>query len=45
MSDADYRAALDRFEAMGYDITRFKRVPQFPSQVGQPGFQSPGDAH
>lgn len=45
MSDADYRAALGRFEAMGYDISRFRRVPQFPSQIGQPGFQSPGDAN
>lgn len=45
MSDADYRAALSRFEAMGYDISRFRRVPQFASQIGQPGFQSPGDAN
>ncbi|CAJ0807570.1 lipocalin family protein [Ralstonia holmesii] len=45
MSDADYRAALSRFDAMGYDISRFRRVPQVPSQIGQPGFQSPGDAN
>ncbi|WP_260392936.1 lipocalin family protein [Ralstonia sp. SET104] len=44
MSDADYRAALGRLEAMGYDTSRLRRVPQFPSQLGQPGFQSPGDA-
>ena len=45
MSDTDYRAALGRFEAMGYDTSRFRRVPQFPGQIGQPGFQSPGDGN
>jgi apolipoprotein D and lipocalin family protein len=45
MSDADYRAALSRFDEMGYDISRFRRVPQVPGQIGQPGFQSTGDAN
>ncbi|HEV3428587.1 MAG TPA: lipocalin family protein [Paraburkholderia sp.] len=38
ISDADYRALLARLDGMGYDTSRFRRVPQLPSQVGQPGF-------
>jgi len=34
---------LARLQAMGYDISRFRRVPQFPEQLGQPGFTHPGD--
>lgn len=43
MDDATYRALLARFDAMGYDTTRFRRVPQHPAQIGQPGFVAPGD--
>jgi apolipoprotein D and lipocalin family protein len=39
MSDADYQAALQRFAAAGYDVSKFKRVPQTPQQIGAPGFQ------
>jgi apolipoprotein D and lipocalin family protein len=42
MSDDTYRALLSRLDAMGYDTTRFRRVPQSPEQLGQAGFQSPG---
>jgi apolipoprotein D and lipocalin family protein len=41
MDDATYHALLARLDAMGYDSTRFRRVPQFPAQLGQPGFASP----
>lgn len=42
MSEDVYRSLLARLDAMGYDIARFRRVPQSPEQIGQPGFQSPG---
>jgi apolipoprotein D and lipocalin family protein len=42
MSDDIYRSMLARLDAMGYDTARFSRVPQSPEQIGQPGFQSPG---
>jgi apolipoprotein D and lipocalin family protein len=42
MSDDTYHALLARLDAMGYDTTRFRRVPQSPEQIGQPGFASPG---
>jgi len=38
ISEDDYRALLARLDAMGYDTSRFRRVPQLPGQVGQPGF-------
>lgn len=41
MDDDTYRALLARLDAMGYDTSRFRRVPQSPEQVGQPGFDSP----
>jgi apolipoprotein D and lipocalin family protein len=41
ISEDDYRALLGRLDAMGYDTSRFRRVPQIPSQVGQPGFVRP----
>jgi apolipoprotein D and lipocalin family protein len=28
-------------DAMGYDTSRVRRVPQMPSQLGRPGFESP----
>jgi apolipoprotein D and lipocalin family protein len=42
MSEDTYKSMLARLDAMGYDTTRFRRVPQSPEQIGQPGFQSPG---
>ncbi|WP_250510896.1 lipocalin family protein [Caballeronia sp. GACF4] len=42
MNDETYRSLLARLDAMGYDTTQFRRVPQSPEQIGQPGFQSPG---
>lgn len=42
MDNATYEAMLSRFAAEGYDTTMFRRVPQFPDQIGQPGFIDPG---
>lgn len=42
MDDATYHALLARFDAMGYDTSQFRRVPQRPEQIGLPGFASPG---
>jgi apolipoprotein D and lipocalin family protein len=42
MDDETYRSLLARFDAMGYDTSRFRRVPQRPEQIGLPGFASPG---
>lgn len=39
LDDATYAKLLAKLEAQGYDSTRFRRVPQQPSQIGQPGFQ------
>lgn len=38
MDNGTYAALLDRFAALGYDPQKFRRIPQFPEQVGQPGF-------
>ena len=40
--DADYRALLARFHALGYDETKFRKFIQLPEQIGQPGFWSDG---
>jgi apolipoprotein D and lipocalin family protein len=45
ISDDTYRALLGRLDAMGYDTSRFRRVPQRPEQLGKEGFASPGDAN
>ncbi len=42
VDDADYHALLDRFAALGYDTTRFRKVIQLPEQVGLPGFWNDG---
>jgi apolipoprotein D and lipocalin family protein len=42
IDDADYRALLERFQQLGYDSSRFRKVVQFPWQIGQPGFWSNG---
>lgn len=39
IDDALYADLLARFEALGYDTRRILKVPQFPEDVGQPGFQ------
>jgi apolipoprotein D and lipocalin family protein len=42
IGDADYQALLERFAALGYDPTRFRKVVQRPEQIGQPGYWSDG---
>jgi len=41
MREQVYRSVLTQLDAMGFDTTRFKRIPQFPEQLGQPGFYAP----
>ncbi len=41
VSEDVYRSLLTKLDAMGFDTTRFRRVPQFPGQIGQPGFYAP----
>lgn len=38
MPEAMYQAILSKLDAMGFDTGRFKRVVQFPEQIGKPGF-------
>jgi apolipoprotein D and lipocalin family protein len=42
IDDADYQTLLDRFAALGYDTTRFRKVIQLPEQIGMPGFWNDG---
>ena len=42
IADADYHALLDRFAALGYDTTRFRKVIQLQDQIGMPGFWNDG---
>ncbi|WP_309404805.1 hypothetical protein [Cupriavidus basilensis] len=35
MDDVTYGASLRRLDEMGYETSRFRRVPQFPSQLDQ----------
>jgi apolipoprotein D and lipocalin family protein len=42
IGEEDYRMLLDRFAALGYDKTRFRRIAQTPAQIGQPGFWNDG---
>jgi apolipoprotein D and lipocalin family protein len=39
MDDAQYAQLVGRFTRYGYDPARLRRIPQFPEQVGKPGFQ------
>lgn len=39
MDEATYETLRAKFAGYGYDPARLQRVPQFASQVGQPGFQ------
>ncbi len=41
--EAKYQELLKRFQAEGYDASKFRRVPQHPDQIGKPGFHSPGE--
>lgn len=34
-----YAGLLARLAVQGYDVSRFRRVPQQPEQVGRPGFE------
>ena len=43
MPEAKYQEMLTRLEGQGYDLSRFRRVPQQREQIGKPGFFSPGD--
>ncbi|MFM0326548.1 lipocalin family protein [Caballeronia glebae] len=40
MSEEVYQSLLARLDQMGFDTPRFKRVVQFPEQIGQPGFHA-----
>jgi apolipoprotein D and lipocalin family protein len=42
IDEADYHALLDRFAALGYDTSRFRKVIQLPEQIGMPGFWNDG---
>ncbi|MDR3531284.1 MAG: lipocalin family protein [Rhodopila sp.] len=39
MDDAHYQGMLEHFRRQGYDITQFRRVPQWPEDIGKPGYQ------
>ena len=39
MDEALYQQLRAKFAAWGYDPETLQRVPQFPAQAGQPGFQ------
>lgn len=39
IDDATYNALLRRMQDQGYDISQFRRVPQIPPRIGNPGFQ------
>ena len=39
MDEATYQTLLARLATAGYDPSKLKKVPQFPDQQGQPGFQ------
>lgn len=39
ISDQEYQRAMQTFIDNGYDTTKFAKVPQHPSDLGQPGYQ------
>jgi apolipoprotein D and lipocalin family protein len=43
LSEAKYQEMLTRFDEQGYDISKFRRVPQQAEQMHKPGFHTPGD--
>jgi apolipoprotein D and lipocalin family protein len=40
MNPAVYQAMLERFYHQGYDARQFRRVAQYPSDIGKPGFET-----
>jgi apolipoprotein D and lipocalin family protein len=38
IDEATYQSLLGRFGALGYDVSKFRRIVQLPSQIGQKGF-------
>jgi apolipoprotein D and lipocalin family protein len=40
--DADYRALLARFDAIGFDSSKFLKFIQYPDDIGKPGYRSKG---
>jgi apolipoprotein D and lipocalin family protein len=42
IDEATYQSMLERFRALGYETSKFRRIVQLPSQIGQKGFG--GDA-
>jgi apolipoprotein D and lipocalin family protein len=38
LDDATYAALLEKFRAVGYDVTKFRRIVELPEQIGKPGF-------
>ena len=42
IDDADYHALLDRFAALGYDTSRFRKFIQIPEQIGSAGYWNDG---
>jgi apolipoprotein D and lipocalin family protein len=38
IDEADYQALLNRFQALGYDSSRFRKFIQAPDQIGRPGY-------
>lgn len=41
IDDATYERFMKMFAAQGYDTSQFQKVPQYPDQLGLPGFQTP----
>jgi apolipoprotein D and lipocalin family protein len=39
IDDATYQSLLCRLRDKGYDVSPFRRGPQVPEQIGNPGFQ------
>jgi len=39
MDEDLYARLLARFDELGFDSSELQKVPQFPEQIGQPGFQ------
>jgi apolipoprotein D and lipocalin family protein len=42
IDETDYRMLLNHFGELGYDTAKFRRIIQFPWQIGLPGFWNDG---
>jgi apolipoprotein D and lipocalin family protein len=42
VDDSDYAMLLDRFQALGFDLSTFRKFVQRPEDVGKPGYRSDG---